>query len=314
MPRPNVVKSFAPETIVGGETSTMRFVVTNTAPGDAITGVGFDDDLPGGMTLAEDPAALAVTGDGCTGFATDAATTLGGGVFNVTGGTIPAGGSCTLEIDVRATLTDRYDNVTGGVVTDQAAAGPTSNTASLRVVPGPSGAPFACDGTVYASGGAGSTRLHRVNRSSAAYALEELSGPGYAPTSGYTYDALGFNPVDGYLYAVVRESSPGAPKSGSVLRIDADGAIADLGRPVQGFQLAEMPGTTTLYTGGAFAEDGTYYVTTGAGGTAPANERARILAIDVARLPARDRHQRRPRARRRRHRGAPRRHALRLHG
>ena len=287
-PRAGIVKSFAPETVTSGETSTMRLAVTNNDPDDPITTVRFTDALPAGMTLAENPSALSVSGTGCSGFATDAATTsLGGTAFDVVDGTVPAGGTCTLEIDVLATLTDRYENVTSGVTSAEAGVGPASNTAFLRVVPGPSGAPLVCDGATYASGGSGSTRLYRVDRSSTPYTLEEFSGAGYAPTSGYTYDALGYNPADGYLYGVVRDSGAGAFKSGSVVRIENSGALVDLGRPVQGPQLAEMPQTTTRYTGGAFAEDGTYYVVTDGGTAPPANERSRILAIDVASSPPR---------------------------
>ncbi len=278
--RPTIVKSFSPAVIVSGNPSTMSFEITNN-DSNTITGVSFNDSFPQGMILSQDPATMSVTGAGCSGFVTDAATVNGGSQFNVTGGSIPGNGVCTVEIDVTATLTDLYDNVTSSVVFDQASDGPSSNTATLRIVPGASGPPLVCDATTYVSEGASSTRLHSVDRTTAVYSHNEFSGINYAPTTGYTYDALGFNPVDDYLYAVVRDTSPGEPSSGSLLRIDAGGGVINLGRPVQGPQLAVMPTFTTRYVGGAFGPDGLYYVVTDADTSAPLAERSRILVLDV---------------------------------
>jgi len=290
--RPSVEKSFLPGTVTAGTPSTMRIAITNNNADD-LTGISLSDALPSGMTIASDPAAVVATGSGCAGFTVDPATQQGGSTFGITAGTVPgsagSGGgnvTCTVEIDVVATQPDRYDNTTSGVASDQTGDGPASNTAALRVVPGTSGAPLACDSQwYYSSGSSSSTRLYRLDRAGTPYAGTEFSGAGYAPTSGHSHDALGLNPIDGYLYAVVRDSSSGGPATGSLLRIDAAGEAINLGRPVQGPQRARMPASSTFFTGGAFTADGTYLVVTDDNATAPPDERSRILGIDVSTSP-----------------------------
>ena len=293
IPRPTVEKSFLPSVATSGDPATMRIAITNNDTAD-ITGITLSDALPDGMVIASDPSAVVPSGAGCTGFTIDPSTVVGGNSFAIASGTVPGsagsgGGNtvCTVEIDVSVTLPDEYPNITSGVASDQASVGPNSNTARLRVVPGASGASLSCDSQWYFStGSATSTRLFEAQRAGSTYGAAEFSGAGYAPTAGYSYDALGLNPVDGYLYAVVRDTTPGNPRSGSLLRIDASGYTVNLGRPVQGPRLAVMPATTTRYVGGAFGADGLFYVVTDADPSAPANERSRILGIDVASAPA----------------------------
>jgi len=85
--------------------------------------------------------------------------------------------------------------------------------------------------------------------------LEALvDGPGTATftniggtTAGLSYNSLGYNPVDNFLYAMTT-----SPPAGSLLRIDSTGAVTNLGPPAGG-----PPVGTNI---GTFGPTGTYYV------------------------------------------------------
>ncbi|MGQ7845579.1 DUF6923 family protein [Granulosicoccus sp. 3-233] len=283
--RPSISKSFTPETVTVGSTSTMSFEITNNGA-TPLTGINFTDTLPTGLVLAELPTPVRVSGTGCTGFTPGPTTVQFGSDYDIINGTLPASGVCTIEIDVQSSLPGSYPNTTSGVGSLQAGIGPASNTATLTVVPAASGPPFECGSTFYVDAGSSlSTRLYRVNRDSDTYVLEEFSGSGYAPTSGYAFNALGYNSVDNYLYAIVTDSTPGSSLTGTLLRIDSNGAITDLAIAEPGPTLAYMPTINTRFRGGAFDEDGLFYIITDAGGTSPLDERSQIMTVDVTTFP-----------------------------
>lgn len=285
-PRPSIIKSFSPQSVTVGTTATMSLQIINNSI-TALNGINFTDQLPTGMVLAEVPTPIDVSGVGCTGFTTGPTTLIGGNQYDIINGTLPGSGSCTIEIDVQASLPGDYENTTSGVGSLQSGVGPASNTAILTVVPAASGPPFVCDGTFYVDAGSTTqTRLYRVNRNSDTYYLEEFSGAGYSATSGYSYNALGYNPVDNYLYAVVTDTTLGNPPASTLLRIDSNGGITNLAIAEPGPSLAYMPVINTRFRGGAFDEDGLFYVVTDAGGTSPLDERSQIMSIDVSTFPA----------------------------
>ncbi len=102
LPAPTVAKSFATSGFqVNG---TDRITITLTNPNTtAITGVTFTDTYPTNMLNASSPN-LANT---CGGTATAAASA---NTLSLSGGTIPASGSCTLQVDVTATAVGAYTN------------------------------------------------------------------------------------------------------------------------------------------------------------------------------------------------------------
>src|SRR6185436_4574816 len=94
----------------------------------ALTGVGFTDTFPVG-TSARGTAAPTNTCGGTWLDTGGAAISNGDAGVRLTGGTIPANGTCTLTVTVRGTAVGTYVNTTGTV----AATGPialTGNTAS----------------------------------------------------------------------------------------------------------------------------------------------------------------------------------------
>lgn len=80
------------------------------------------------------------------------------------------------------------------------------------------------------------------------------------PNASGDYNAIGFNPVDGYIYGI---GNTGAI-TGELVRIEDDGTVVSLGVPAG----SALP---TNVNAGAFAADGTFWVASG----------AQLLRIDV---------------------------------
>lgn len=134
-----VVKSFAAPSIEAGtgpaNLSTLTFTVSNPNPLAAI-GLTFSDSYPANLVNA---APLTVGGT-CAGVTHTAA--AGGGSFNVTGGIVPANGTCTITVQVRGvagTTSGLFANqASGAAYTGDAVPGLPSNTAVLTIVGAPS--------------------------------------------------------------------------------------------------------------------------------------------------------------------------------
>ncbi len=126
---PSIAKSFSPTAIKVGGISTMSFTLSNGSAFD-LTGASFTDTLTN-MTIA---SPLEVGGT-CTNITHTAVS--GGSSFNLTSATIPAGGSCSVTVEVTSSTAGAHDNTTSGVDTDQTGVGAVSNTASLLVLEPP---------------------------------------------------------------------------------------------------------------------------------------------------------------------------------
>ena len=131
-----VSKSFSPDTVAAGEESTLTLTLHNDRPsgaGNAIVVTTFEDDPIG------TPSGLSVTSAPSTTCAGGVVTSISGGDgIRLTGGSIPAAGSCTISVPYTATLAVAgtpqtfTNNVPAGAVgnTD----GFTSRAASDQVV------------------------------------------------------------------------------------------------------------------------------------------------------------------------------------
>jgi uncharacterized repeat protein (TIGR01451 family) len=122
---PTVAKSFSPATIGTGGSSTLTVTLSNSNA-TAITGAAFTDTYPSNLLNAATPALT----NTCVGTATAAAN---GSSLALSGGTIPASGSCTLTVKVTSTVAGSYLNSTGSVTTTNAGSG-TAATATLTVL------------------------------------------------------------------------------------------------------------------------------------------------------------------------------------
>lgn len=289
VPMPTVTKSFSPSTITSGGSSTMSIEISYQGSID-LTGVTLMDNMPLGMSLLSDPGSIVVSGAGCSGFSLGAGTVAGAAELEVIDGNIIAGSTCTISAQVTGTLPGDLVNTTSGVGSNELAVGVVSNGASLIVEPPPAGVAYQCDGYIVESESAGlATSLYNIDASVDPFQRQEFASAAYAPTSGYSYSGLAYNPIDNYLYAIVTDTDGAAasPLRGSVLQIDSAGGVVNLGLPVRGPNTMSMPVLSDRFSGGTFTEDGRYIVVTDTGATAysgasiPLVERGLILDIDI---------------------------------
>ena len=122
-----VLKAFMPTSVVAGNASVLKITLSNPNP-VALTGVAFNDAYPGGLVNTASPAA-AISGAGCSGSVTAAAN---GTSLVLSGGTVPAGGSCDITVNVTSGAAGSYANNSGAISTANAGAGPSAG-ASLTV-------------------------------------------------------------------------------------------------------------------------------------------------------------------------------------
>jgi len=110
---PAIAKQFAPNPVLAGTPTTLTFTLTNPNASLAVSGVAFTDTLPtspGAMVVAPAPAAT-TSGCGSPVFAPAA----GSGTISFSGGTIAAGGTCVVTVNVVAPVAGSYPNTTGAV-------------------------------------------------------------------------------------------------------------------------------------------------------------------------------------------------------
>jgi uncharacterized repeat protein (TIGR01451 family) len=132
---PVISKQFAPDPILQSGVSTLTFTITNPNQDDAIGGVAFTDTFPtspANMVVAATPNASA-SGCGAPVFSPSA----GAGSIAFSGGTIAAGATCIVEVDVTAPTIGTYVNTSGNVSFVINAQTVSGNTASgtLEVEP-----------------------------------------------------------------------------------------------------------------------------------------------------------------------------------
>ncbi len=119
-------KTFAPTVIQTGEVSLLTLTIDNTANPVAVPNVAFTDPLPAGVVIAT-PANASTT---CTGGTLSAP--AGGATISYSGGTVPAGTTCTVGVDVTGTTAGSQVNTTGDLTSDAGTTAPA--TATLTVI------------------------------------------------------------------------------------------------------------------------------------------------------------------------------------
>jgi serine protease len=122
---PTITATFAPASVSTNTKSTVTLQLTNTN-GYALTKAALTDTLPSNLTIATSPAA-ATTCSGSVSASTSATV--------LSGGTIPAGGSCTITFSVSSGTTGTYTNAIaiGALTTAQNASNTAAATATLTV-------------------------------------------------------------------------------------------------------------------------------------------------------------------------------------
>jgi uncharacterized repeat protein (TIGR01451 family) len=127
---PTISKVFGAPSILVGASTSLTFTITNPNTTQGLTGVSFTDTLPAGLTVAN---GTTTTCGGGT-----ATTSASAGTITLTGGAIPASGTCSFLVTVTGATAGVWNNTTGAVSSNESGAGATSNTATLTVIAPPS--------------------------------------------------------------------------------------------------------------------------------------------------------------------------------
>jgi uncharacterized repeat protein (TIGR01451 family) len=122
---PTISKVFGAASIPLNATTSLTFTLANPNGAIALTAVAFSDIFPAGLVVAT-PNALANT---CGGTST---ATAGSGSYSLANGTVPAGGTCTVSLNVTGTTAGVKVNTTSPVSSAQAPNGSPA-TATLTV-------------------------------------------------------------------------------------------------------------------------------------------------------------------------------------
>ena len=125
-PPPAFTKAFEPSTIFPEEISTLTFTIDNSSSTVDATDLDFTDDLPTAITLAT-PAAATTDCTGGTLTALD-----GAGVASYSGGSVPAGGTCTVEVDVTSSTAGQHLNVSGALTSSLGDSGTAEATLTVE--------------------------------------------------------------------------------------------------------------------------------------------------------------------------------------
>ncbi|MFO1108830.1 MAG: Ig-like domain repeat protein [Bradyrhizobium sp.] len=122
---PTISLSFSPANIALNATSSLTFTIINSDAGTTLTGVGFTNTLPAGVTV---PTANTATCGGTLA--------TGGSSISLSGATIAPSGQCQFSMTVTGTTSGTKVNTTGVVTSDQGAG--NQNSAILYVAWPPS--------------------------------------------------------------------------------------------------------------------------------------------------------------------------------
>lgn len=124
----SITKSFNPPRIAPGGTSTLTIALTNSNA-VALQNVAFTDSYPPQIVNTISPNVTG-TGSGCAGTLNGAAS---GGSVSMTAGIVPAGGTCTITVQVTASTVGAFADNSGTVTTPIALNTPGAS-ATLTVV------------------------------------------------------------------------------------------------------------------------------------------------------------------------------------
>jgi predicted outer membrane repeat protein len=116
---PDFSKAFANEPIPTNTPTTLTFTIDNPALNFSISNLAFVDDFPTGMTVATPPNASNTCGGT---FSANA----GASSVSLSGGSIAPDSTCTLAVDVIATMPGTYTNTTGHLTSDVGNSGSAS--------------------------------------------------------------------------------------------------------------------------------------------------------------------------------------------
>ncbi|WP_160973681.1 autotransporter outer membrane beta-barrel domain-containing protein [Thalassovita mangrovi] len=128
---PGFAKAFTPDSISQGDVSTLTFTIDNSVALVAATDLAFTDSFPAGMTVAADPNAETT----CSGGTLTAA--AGAELISYAGGTVAAGESCDITVDVTSATVGDAENTSGELSSSLGNSGTASATLSVTAAEAP---------------------------------------------------------------------------------------------------------------------------------------------------------------------------------
>ena len=178
-PVPGFAKLYAPDTITQGETSVATYTLTSTAGIDA-TSVAFSDTLPTDVLVA-DPSGAATT---CGGTLTAA-----GASIDLTGGTLAAGATCTVTVNVTSAVIGSSTLATGDLTSSLGNSGTASAALAITAAPVPDLAGVFAPGTI--TQGEIATLTYTIDNAAASLAAAALAFDVTLPTGVTVADTPG---------------------------------------------------------------------------------------------------------------------------
>lgn len=123
-PPPTFSKTFSPDFLGVGQVSTLSFTIDNSASALAASSLAFTDNLPAGVVVASTPSAS----NTCTGTVTADAGTA---VISLSGGSVAAGTSCQISVNVTPVSPGNFVNTTGDLTSSSGNSGTAGDTLSV---------------------------------------------------------------------------------------------------------------------------------------------------------------------------------------
>jgi len=130
---PTIAKEFGGTSVALNGNTTLTFTLSNPNSSLSLSGIGFTDTMPSGLTVSS-PNGLTGTCGGGTITAASGSTSV-----SLSGAALAAGSSCTFTVNVMGTTSGGQNNVTSAVTSTEAGNGATAS-AQITVV-GPSQQP-----------------------------------------------------------------------------------------------------------------------------------------------------------------------------
>ncbi len=123
---PTFTKAFGAALVALNGTTSLTFNITNADATFGLTGVGFTDTLPTGLTVAATPNVTGTCGGGTITAAANS------GTISLSGASLAASGSCSFSVDVTGTTAGAKNNSVS-LVTNETGTNSTPATSTLNV-------------------------------------------------------------------------------------------------------------------------------------------------------------------------------------
>jgi hypothetical protein len=124
-PPPLFTKAFSPAVVALDAVTTLTFTIDNTANALDATGLAFMDNLPAGMEVADPANTFTDCGAGMVTAAP------GDTTVSFSGGSVLAGATCTVSVDVFSTILGDSVNVTEVLSSSLGDSAPATNTLTV---------------------------------------------------------------------------------------------------------------------------------------------------------------------------------------